>query len=209
MPPVDSTSAAALAGSSQEGAEVSSHAAAAAAAEASGSTPISTASSAATVSLTSAKQSGGGLDRVTSKDKLALSALTASTGASVSVKSMKAPPAAVLDLKSATVHASQGEADRKKEEEKHAKKRKNAFFDALRRANRPTAVLLCPNMRRMLERALGLVSESTGIVNSELAEMGIIEGGDATGASRQDADTGAVQKLTDNMEREGQGKQTP
>ena len=184
-------------------------AAAEAAAEATGYTTISTASSAAaTVSLSSAKQSGGAsLDRVTSKDKLALSASTASIGVGVSIKPLKAPPAAVLDLKSATVHASQGEADRKKEEEKHAKKRKNAFFDALRRANRPTAVLLCPNMRRMLERALGLVSELTGN-NAELAEMGIIEGGEGTGVSQQQ-DEGAVLKVVDNMEREGQGTQAP
>ena len=186
-------------------------AAAAAAAEANGSTSISTASTATTLSLSNVKQSGGGLDRVTSKDKLALSTGALSTGASISVKATKAPPAAVLDLKSATVHASQGEADRKKEEEKHAKKRKNAFFDALRRANRPTAVLLCPNMRRMLEHALGLVSESNGITNSELAEMGIIEGGvDGAGESQQQGESeGAVLKLVDNMEREGQGKQAP
>jgi len=69
---------------------------------------------------------------------------------------MKAPPQPVLNLAARAAHASQSDADKKALEIKAAKARKNAFFDALRRANKPTAVLLSPRMRRLLERALGL-----------------------------------------------------
>ena len=94
---------------------------------------------------------------------------------------MKAPPQPVLNLAARATFASQGDADKKALEEKAARKRKNAFFDALRRANKPTAVLLSPRVRRLLERALGLGGDDVN------------DGGDGgDGGDSGDGDVGAA-----------------
>lgn len=84
----------------------------------------------------------------------AISSVTIDT--STSVKINKPPPSAVLDLRSVQKYSSISEENKEKSELIATKKRKNAFFDAMRRANRPTPVMLSPLLRRKLELALGI-----------------------------------------------------
>ena len=66
----------------------------------------------------------------------------------------KTVPAPVLDLRPQRQFASRAEADRVHQEACMATKRKQLYFDALRRA--PTPVYLSSRMRRLLYRVLGL-----------------------------------------------------
>ena len=68
------------------------------------------------------------------------------------------PVTAVTDLRSEKKFVSNAEKDRNELEKRAEQKRKNAYFDALKHANRPIAVLLSPSMRKYLEKALGLGS---------------------------------------------------
>ena len=70
----------------------------------------------------------------------------------------KAPPQARLQLENKHQYNSTAEAQRMKDEMKAMQKRKQCYWDAVKRANRPTTVVLSPQLRARLEAALGLES---------------------------------------------------
>ena len=72
------------------------------------------------------------------------------------VKVKKFPPAAVVGLRTAAPVITKAEAERLAAENVALRNKKKGFFDALRRANKPSPVLLSPHMKRLLEAALGL-----------------------------------------------------
>ena len=82
-----------------------------------------------------------------------------------SVKMKKAPPAAVVGLKSAAPVVSRAEEERLSCEKIALRNKKRSYFDALRRANKPCPVLLSPHMKRLLEAALGLSTMKNGDVD--------------------------------------------
>ena len=63
---------------------------------------------------------------------------------------------ALLDLKNNKKGGSVAETERVRQEISIMKNRKRAYFDAVKRANKPTTVILSPTLRLMLEQALGL-----------------------------------------------------
>ena len=73
-------------------------------------------------------------------------------------KMSKAPPQARLQLENKHQYNSTAEAQRMKDEMKAMQKRKQCYWDAVKRANRPTTVVLSPQLRARLEAALGLES---------------------------------------------------
>jgi hypothetical protein len=89
---------------------------------------------------------------------------------SASVKINKPPPSAVMDLRSAKKYSSKDEENKEKFELQATRKRKNAFFDAMRRSNRPTPVLLSPVLRRKLELALGISTNDLSGNNNKLID---------------------------------------
>jgi HrpA-like RNA helicase len=71
----------------------------------------------------------------------------------------RSQPQARFELQNKHKHNSTAEAERVAAEIKLLKRRKKCFFDALKRANRPTTVILSPTLRFQLEQALGLEVE--------------------------------------------------
>ncbi len=69
-------------------------------------------------------------------------------------KPKKIPPTAIMDLKSDLKYVSLAEKQRVNVEKNAARKRKNTYFEALRRANKPTPILLNMKMKKMLEQLL-------------------------------------------------------
>ena len=69
---------------------------------------------------------------------------------------VKAPPGAVLDLQNKKKFSSQAESEKVDQEDRLHRKRKNQYFDAWRRSNRPSAILLPPLLRKVLEGLFGL-----------------------------------------------------
>lgn len=82
--------------------------------------------------------------------------------APTSGKVVKAAPAAVLDLRSDRKYSSKGEEEKSRQEQIQLRKRKNSYFDAVRRANRPTKVFLSPKMKLLIETVLGIHSTVNG-----------------------------------------------
>lgn len=70
------------------------------------------------------------------------------------VKLKKAPPTAIMDLKSDFKYASLAEKQRVDVEKNASRKRKNTYFEALKRANKPTPILLNTKMKKLLEQLL-------------------------------------------------------
>ncbi len=73
-----------------------------------------------------------------------------------SIASKKLPPSAVSGLRSVHKHASRKESDKERQEKSAARKRKDAYFEGLRKANRPQQVMMSGRLRRQLEGALGI-----------------------------------------------------
>jgi HrpA-like RNA helicase len=66
-------------------------------------------------------------------------------------------PAAVMDLQAKSTRAVE---ERAREEYALLKRRRQAYFDAVKRANRPSAVVINPGLKRELELVLGLETSS-------------------------------------------------
>lgn len=81
----------------------------------------------------------------------------------------KIPPKAVLDLRNEKTFSSEYDKEKIDLEFKLQKSRRAAFFDALKRANRPTPILLSPYIRNLLETVLGI----TRAVNLEIQQESV------------------------------------
>ena len=91
-----------------------------------------------------------------------------------------AGPAAVLDLQGKANKAIEARA---KEEYQLLKRKRIAYFDAVKRANRPSTVTMTPELRGQLEHALGLEGGEEGEMSS---------GGSARAVSLREALPGEV-----------------
>ena len=83
-------------------------------------------------------------------------------------KLKKTPPVAVLNLKAQSQFASQAARQRSELEKKASKRTKDTYHDALRRANRPTPILMSPSVKKVLETVLK--------INPNLLRTGVVEG---------------------------------
>eukprot|EP01038_Epipyxis_sp_PR26KG_P008683 gene8683-11734_t len=82
------------------------------------------------------------------------------SSASTNYVTVKAPPAPVLDLRSAQKYNSKAEEEKAKMESKVKRQHKNSYFDALRRSNRPMTVYFQSSIIRMIENVLGYMNKS-------------------------------------------------
>jgi len=85
----------------------------------------------------------------------------------------KIPPQARLQLENNHKFNSTAEAERMKDELRAMQRRKQCYWDAVQRANRPATVILSPQLRSRLEAALGL--ESLGGLSASSSESGLQE----------------------------------
>lgn len=98
------------------------------------------------------------------------------TTASAAAPVNKKAPNAIVGLRAAAPAVSKADIDRDRVAAIAARNKKRSYFDALRRANKPPPVLLSPNMKRLLEQALGIdtgASPLGGLLAGE-AEAGVV-----------------------------------
>ena len=111
-----------------------------------------------------------------SNGTVATSAVGLNTTASATAPVNKKAPNAIVGLRAAAPTVSKAEIDRDRVAAIAARNKKRSYFDALRRANKPPPVLLSPNMKKLLEQALGIDTGASplGVLLAGEAESGVV-----------------------------------